>query len=160
MAVNQEPSGRRDAESVGEDFTTFPEAESSPTYDALTKDGTDNPCATPLLPFRNGERVRAAHRVSRLMMQQFPYRRSLRARFIVVSPIYELGIAPRRRIRPDDGGAVPCRHHMAVTGHDDRRATSASFLKSPGDVQVLRAAASVDGADRRSQEFTIGGALI
>ena len=78
---------KKDAESVGEDFSTFSTGSFS-AYDALTKDG-DNPN---LYCLSDGERVHAACQVSRLMMSKFP-NPILRARFIVVSPVYELGIA-------------------------------------------------------------------
>ena len=78
---------KKDAESVGEDFSTFSTG-SFTAYDSLTKDG-DHPS---LYCLSDGERIHAACQVSRLMMSKFP-NPILRARFIVVSPIYELGIA-------------------------------------------------------------------
>ena len=78
---------KKDAESVGEDFSTFSTG-SFTAYDGLTKDG-DHPS---LYCLSDGERIHAACQVSRLMMSKFPSP-ILRARFILVSPIYELGIA-------------------------------------------------------------------
>src|SRR5947209_19988577 len=78
---------KKDAESVGEDFTTFSMG-SYAAFDGLTKDG-DHPT---LYCLSDGEKVHAACQVSRLMMSKFPTP-ILRARFISVSPIYELGVA-------------------------------------------------------------------
>jgi len=58
---------KKDAESVGEDFSTFSTGSFS-AYDALTRDG-DNPN---LYCLSDGERVHAACQVSRLMMSKFP----------------------------------------------------------------------------------------
>ena len=78
---------KKDAESVGEDFSTFSTG-SFTAYDGLTKDG-DHPS---LYCLSDGERIHATCQVSRLMMSKFPSP-ILRARFILVSPVYELGIA-------------------------------------------------------------------
>src|SRR5438270_929438 len=78
---------KKDAESVGEDFSTFSMANLT-AFDTLTKDG-DHPS---LYCLSDGERVHAACQVSRLMMSKYPTP-ILRARFIAVSPIYELGLA-------------------------------------------------------------------
>ena len=66
---------KKDAESVGEDFTTFSTGIFS-AYDSLTKDG-DNPN---LYCLSDNERVHATCQVSRLMMSKFPDP-ILRARF-------------------------------------------------------------------------------
>src|SRR3954464_4852397 len=78
---------KKDAESVGEDFSTFSSG-SYAAFDALTKDG-ENPS---LYCLSDGEKIHAACQVSRLMMSKFPTP-ILRTRFIVVSPLYELGVA-------------------------------------------------------------------
>ena len=65
---------KKDAESVGEDFSTFSTG-SFAAYDALTKDG-DNPS---LYCLSDGERVHAACQVSRLMMSKFPIAHPARA---------------------------------------------------------------------------------
>ena len=78
---------RKDAESVGEDFSTFSNG-SYAAFDAQTKDG-DNPT---LYCLSDGDKIHGACQVSRLMMSKFPSP-ILRARFILVSPVYELGVA-------------------------------------------------------------------
>jgi hypothetical protein len=78
---------KKDAESVGEDFSTFSMGGCT-AFDALTKDG-DHPT---LYCLSDGEKVHAACQVSRLMMSKFPTP-ILRARFVNVSPVYELGLA-------------------------------------------------------------------
>ena len=78
---------KKDAESVGEDFSTFSTG-SFTAYDGLTKDG-GHPS---LYCLSDGERIHAACQVSRLMMSKFPTP-ILRARLVVVSPVYELGLA-------------------------------------------------------------------
>ena len=142
---------KKDAESVGEDFSTFSTGIFS-AYDALTKDG-DNPN---LYCLSDGERVHAACQVSRLMMSKFP-NPILRARFIVVSPIYELGIA--------DAGQYAQMMVALFSGIVwlSRDTMSAShirfFLKSPGDSQFF-AALQADTSMSLFSKFTIDGALI
>jgi len=142
---------KKDAESVGEDFSTFSTGIFA-SYDALTKDG-DNPN---LYCLSDGERVHAACQVSRLMMSKFP-NPILRARFIVVSPIYELGIA--------DGSQYAQMMVALFSGivwlsRDTMTASHIRFfLRSPGDAQFFAALrASAPGA--LFSEFTLGGALI
>ena len=65
---------KKDAESVGEDFSTFSTGIFS-AYDGLTKDG-DNPN---LYCLSDGERVHAACQVSRLMMSKYPIPSCVRA---------------------------------------------------------------------------------
>ena len=142
---------KKDAESVGEDFSTFSTGMFS-AFDTLTKDG-DSPH---LHCLSDGERVHAACQVSRLMMSKFPSP-ILRARFIVVSPVYELGIA--------DAGQYAQMMVALFSGIVwlSRDTMSAShirfFLKSPGDSQYFAALqASTPGA--LFSKFTIDGALI
>ena len=142
---------KKDAESVGEDFSTFSTG-SFTAYDGLTKDG-DHPS---LYCLSDGERIHAACQVSRLMMSKFPSP-ILRARFILVSPVYELGIA--------DAGQYAQMMVALFSGIVwlSRDTMSAShirfFLKSPGMRSSSRRC-----RPRRElslfSKFTIDGALI
>ena len=122
---------KKDAESVGEDFSTFSTG-SFTAYDGLTKDG-DHPS---LYCLSDGERIHAACQVSRLMMSKFPSP-ILRARFILVSPVYELGIA--------DAGQYAQMMVALFSGivwlsRDTMTASHIRFfLKSPGDAQFFAA---------------------
>ena len=142
---------KKDAESVGEDFSTFSTGGYT-AYDGLTKEG-DHPS---LYCLSDGERVHAACQVSRLMMSKFP-NPILRARFIVVSPIYELGIANAAQYAQMMvalfSGIVWLSRDTMAAGH------IRFFLKSPGDAQFF---APLQAATELSlfSEFTIGGALI
>ena len=142
---------KKDAESVGEDFSTFSTG-SFTAYDGLTKDG-DHPS---LYCLSDGERVHAACQVSRLMMSKFPSP-ILRARFILVSPIYELGIA--------DAGQYAQMMVALFSGivwlsRDTMTASHIRFfLKSPGDSQFFAPLLAATEASPFS-EFTIDGALI
>jgi hypothetical protein len=142
---------KKDAESVGEDFSTFSTG-SYAAFDGLTKDG-DNPS---LYCLSDGERIHAACQVSRLMMSKFPTP-ILRARFVVVSPLYELGVA-------DSGqyaetlvalfcGIVWLSRDTMSAGH------IRFFLKSPGDAQFFTALRVVTELSPFSA-FAIDGALI
>jgi hypothetical protein len=142
---------KKDAESVGEDFSTFSTGIFS-AYDALTKDG-DSPN---LYCLSDGERVHATCQVSRLMMSKFP-NPILRARFIVVSPIYELGIANAGQYSQM---MVALFSGVVWLSRDTMTASHIRFfLKSPGDSQFF---APLQAATEQSpfSEFTIGGALI
>ena len=142
---------KKDAESVGEDFSTFSTG-SFTAYDSLTKDG-DHPS---LYCLSDGERVHAACQVSRLMMSKFPTP-ILRARFIAVSPIYELGMADPGQYAQIMvalfSGIVWLSRDTMSAGH------IRFFLKSPGDSQFF---AALQGATQLSpfSKFTIEGALI
>ena len=142
---------KKDAESVGEDFSTFSTG-SLAAYDGLTKDG-GNPS---LYCLSDGERVHAACQVSRLMMSKFPTP-ILRARFISVSPAYELGVADAGQYAQTlvalFSGIVWLSRDSLSAGH------IRFFLKSPGDAQFF---APLKAATELSlfSEFTIGGALI
>ena len=129
---------KKDAEGVGEDFSTFSMG-SFTAFDALTRDG-ENPS---LYCLSDGERIHAACQVSRLMMSKFPTP-MLRARFVVVSPVYELGLADSRPIRPDAGGAF-FRHRMAVEGHAVGR-PHPLLPEEPRRFTILRGAAGLDAA--------------
>ncbi len=142
---------KKDAESVGEDFSTFSTGIFS-AYDALTKDG-DNPN---LYCLSDGERVHAACQVSRLMMSKFP-NPILRARFIVVSPIYDLGIADAAKYAQM---MVALFSGIVWLSRDTMTASHIRFfLKSPGDSQFF---APLRAATESSlfSEFTIEGGLI
>jgi len=78
---------KKDAEGVGEDFSTFASG-SYAAFDSLIKDNS-NPS---LYCLSDGERVHAVCQVSRLMMSKYSTP-MLRARFVSVSPVYELGLA-------------------------------------------------------------------
>ena len=142
---------KKDAESVGEDYSTLSTGIFS-TYDALTKDG-DGPN---LYCLSDSERVHAACQVSRLMMSKFP-NPILRARFIVVSPIYELGIADAGQYAQMMvalfSGIVWLSRDTMTAGH------IRFFLKSPGDSQFF-AALQASTPQSPFSKFTIEGALI
>ena len=82
----------------------------------------------------DGERVHAACQVSRLMMSKFPIP-ILRARFILVSPIYELGIANAGQYAQMMvalfSGIVWLSRDTMIASH------IRFFLKSPGDSQFF-----------------------
>jgi hypothetical protein len=142
---------KKDAESVGEDFSTFTTGSYS-AYDALTKDG-DNPN---LYCLSDGERVHAACQVSRLMMSKFP-NPILRARFIIVSPIYELGIA-----KADQYAQMMVALFSGIVWLSRDTMTASHirfFLKSPGDAQFFAPLKAATG-ESLFTEFTIGGSLI
>jgi hypothetical protein len=142
---------KKDAESVGEDFSTFTTGSYS-AYDAMTKDG-DNPN---LYCLSDGERVHAACQVSRLMMSKFP-NPILRARFIVVSPIYELGMANAEQYAQM---MVALFSGIVWLSRDTMTASHIRFfLKSPGDAQFF-APLKVTTDGSLFTEFTIGGSLI
>jgi hypothetical protein len=142
---------KKDDESVGEDYSTLSTGLFA-TYDALTREG-DGPN---LYCLSDGERVHAACQVSRLMMSKFP-NPILRARFIVVSPIYELGIA--------DAGQYAQMMVALFSGivwlsRDTMTASHIRFfLKSPGDAQFFAPLKAATG-ESLFTEFTIGGSLI
>ena len=142
---------KKDAESVSEDFSTFSTGTYS-AYDAMTKDG-DGPN---LYCLSDGQRVHAACQVSRLMMSKFP-NPILRARFIVVSPVYELGIADAGKYAQM---MVALFSGIVWLSRDTMTASHIRFfLKSPGDALFFSALrASAPGA--LFSEFTINGALI
>jgi hypothetical protein len=142
---------KKDAESVGEDFSTFTTGSYS-AYDAMAKDG-DNPN---LYCLSDGERVHAACQVSRLMMSKFP-NPILRARFIVVSPIYELGIANADQYAQM---MVALFSGIVWLSRDTMTASHIRFfLKSPGDAQFFAPLkVATDGS--LFTEFSIGGSLI
>lgn len=142
---------KKDAETVGEDFSTFANG-SYAAFDALTKDG-ENPT---LHCLSDGEKIHAACQVSRLMMSKFPTP-ILRARFVVVSPIYELGVVDAaqyaRTLVALFCGIVWLSRDSMSAGH------IRFFLKSPGDAQFFTALRVVTELSPFSA-FAIDGALI
>jgi hypothetical protein len=142
---------KKDAESVGEDFSTFSMG-SYAAFDALTKDG-DHPT---LYCLSDGEKVHAACQVSRLMMSKFPTP-ILRARFVSVSPIYELGLTDSGQYAQMMvalfSGIVWLSRDTLSAGH------LRFFLKSPCDSQFFTALQVATPLSPFS-EFKIEGALI
>ena len=142
---------RKDAESVGEEFSTFSMG-SYAAFDSLTKDG-DHPT---LYCLSDGEKIHAACQVSRLMMSKFPTP-VLRARFVVVSPVYELGQAAAGQYAQIMvalfSGIIWLSRDTLSAGH------IRFFLKSPGDSQFF-AALQASTPMSPFSEFTIEGALI
>jgi len=142
---------KKDAESVGEDFSTFSMG-SYAAFDGLTKDG-DHPT---LYCLSDGEKVHAACQVSRLMMSKFPTP-ILRARFVVVSPVYELGQADAGQYAQIMvalfSGIIWLSRDTLSAGH------IRFFLKSPGDSQFFAALQAATPLSPFSK-FTIEGALI
>jgi hypothetical protein len=142
---------KKDAESVGEDYSTFSMG-SYAAYDTLTKEA-ENPG---LYCLSDGERVHAACQVSRLMMSKFPGP-VLRARFIIVSPMYELGIAD---VRQYSQIMVALFSGIVWLSRDTMTASHIRFfLKSPGDSQFFTA---LQAATEMSPfaSFAIEGGLI
>jgi len=142
---------KKDADSVGEEFSTF-SLGSYAAFDSLTKDG-DHPTLYCLF---DGEKVHAACQVSRLMMSKFPTP-VLRARFIVVSPLYELGQAAAGQYAQTMvalfSGIIWLSRDTLSAGH------IRFFLKSPGDSQFFAALQASTPLSPFS-EFKIEGALI
>ena len=141
---------KKDAEGVGEDFATFG---GIAAFDALTSKEGDS---QGLYHLTDGGRVHAVCQVRRLLMSKFTGP-ALSARFVNVSPIYDLGLA-------DIGDYA----QMLVALFSgvvwlSRDALSAShirfFLKSPGDSQFFTALKVATPLSPFSK-FTIEGALI
>jgi hypothetical protein len=141
---------KKDAEGVGEDFSTF--ASSYGAFDSLIKDNS-NPS---LYCLSDGERVHAVCQVSRLMMSKYSTP-MLRARFVSVSPVYELGLAGAGEYSQIMvalfSGIVWLSRDSLSAGH------IRFFLKSPGDSQFF-AALQVATPLSPFSTFTIEGALI
>src|SRR5207237_7324325 len=104
----------------------------------------------------DGERIQSACQVSRLMMSKFPTP-ILRARFVVVSPLYELGVADAGQYAQTMValfcGIVWLSRDTMSAGH------IRFFLKSPGDAQFFAALQASTPLSPFS-DFTIEGALI
>jgi len=141
---------KKDAEGVGEDFATFG---SIAAFDTLAVKESDN---LGLYCLTDGERIHAACQVSRMLMSRYAAP-ILRARFVNVSPAYELGLA---------GASEYAQILVALFSGVvwlSRDALAAShirfFLKSPGDSQFF-AALRVSTPLSPFSKFTIAGALI
>jgi hypothetical protein len=142
---------KKDAEGVGEDYSTFAMG-SCAVFDGLIKD-TSNPS---LYCLSDGERVHAVCQVSRLMMSKYSTP-MLRARFVSVSPVYELGLAGAGEYAQIMvalfSGIVWLSRDSLSAGH------IRFFLKSPGDSQFF-AALQIATPLSPFSKFTIEGALI
>ncbi|MDI1264296.1 MAG: hypothetical protein PS018_13660 [bacterium] len=142
---------RKDAEAAGEDFSTFSQG-SYATYDGLTKDGEN----LNLYCLSDGERVHAACQVSRLMMSKFPGP-VLRTRFIIVSPVYDLGILDARQYAQT---MVALFSGIVWLSRDTMTASHIRFfLKSPADAQFFTALQATTELSPFAS-FTIEGGLI
>ena len=141
---------KKDAEGVGEEFATFA---GNAVFDALTSKEGDN---QGLYYLTDGERVHALCQVRRMLMSKYPTP-ALSARFVNVSPLYELGLAGA-----SDYAQVLVALFSGVVWLS-RDALAAShirfFLKSPGDSQFF-AALKVETPLSPFSRFTIEGALI
>ena len=141
---------KKDAEGVGEDFATFG---GITAFDVLaTKEG-DNPglyCIT------DGERVHAVCQIRRLLMSKYQ-EPILRARYVNVSPSYELGLAPTSEYAQM---LVALFSGIVWLSRDSMTASHIRFfLKSPGDAQFFAALQAATSMSPFSK-FTIEGALI
>lgn len=140
---------KKDAEGVGEDFATF----GIGAFEALTSREGDS---QGLYHLTDGERVHAVCQVRRLLMSRYSSP-ALSARFVNVSPIYDLGLA-----RTSDYAQMLVALFSGVVWLS-REALMAShirfLLKSPGDSQFFAALKAVTPFSPFSK-FTIEGALI
>jgi hypothetical protein len=142
---------KKDAEGVGEDFSTFAMGGFT-AFDTLVKDG-DSPG---LYCLSDGERIHAVCQVSRMLMSKYPSP-ILRARFVSVSPVYELGLAGTgqyaQMLVALFSGVVWLSRDTLSAGH------IRFFLKSPGDSHFF-AALQISTPLSPFSKFTIEGALI
>lgn len=141
---------KKDAEGVGEDFAAFGGVM---VFDALTSKESDS---QGLYYLTDGERVNAVCQVRRLLMSKYPTP-ALSARFVNVSPIYDLGLAAA-----GDYAKMLVALFSGVVWLS-RDALSAShirfLLKSPGDSQFFAALRTETSLSPFSR-FAIEGALI
>ncbi|WP_244065016.1 hypothetical protein [Bradyrhizobium sp. Ce-3] len=140
---------KKDAEGVGEDFATFG---GIAAFEALT--AKEDPQG--LYHLIDGERVHAVCQVRRLLMSRYSAP-ALSARFINVSPIYDLGLA-----NTGDYAQMLVALFSGVVwlSRDALSANHIRFLlKSPGDSQFFAALKAVTPFSPFSK-FTIEGALI
>lgn len=142
---------KKDAEGVGEDFSTFAMGSYS-AFDTLIKDNA-NPS---LYCLSDGERIHAVCQVSRMLMSKYSSP-LLRVRCVSVSPVYELGLAGAGEYAQIMvalfSGIVWLSRDSLSAGH------IRFFLKSPGDSQFF-AALQIDTPMSPFSKFTIDGALI
>ena len=142
---------KKDAEGVGEEFATF--FGGNAVFDALTSKEGDS---QGLYYLADSERVHAVCQVRRMLMSKYPTP-ALSARFVNVSPIYDLGLA-------DTGGyaqvLVALFSGVVWLSRDALAASHIRFfLKSPGDSQFF-AALKAETPLSPFSRFTIEGALI
>jgi hypothetical protein len=141
---------KKDAEGVGEDFATFG---SIAAFDALAAKESDN---LGLYCLTDGERVHAACQVSRMLMSKYQSP-ILRARYVNVSPTYELGAAGTNEYAQI---LVALFSGVVWLSRDTLAASHIRFyLKSPGDSQFF-AALQVATSLSPFSKFTIEGSLI
>ena len=141
---------KKDAEGVGEDIATFG---GMGAFEALTAREGDS---QGLYHLTDGERVHAVCQVRRLLMSRYSAP-ALSARFVNVSPIYDLGI-----VGAGDYAQMLVALFSGVVwlSRDALSANHVRFLlKSPGDSQFFAALKAVTPFSPFSK-FTIEGALI
>ncbi len=142
---------KKDAESVGEDYSTLSMG-SFAVIDTVIKDDR-NPS---LYCLADSERTHAVCQVSRLMMSKFPAP-TLRARFITLSPLYQLGIVDQSEYAQI---LVALFSGIVWLSRDTLSASHIRFfLKSPGDSQFFAALQAASPLSPFSK-FTIEGAVI
>lgn len=141
---------RKDAEGAGEEFATFC---GIAAFDAVASKEGDNPglyCLT------DGQRMHAVCQIRRLLMSKYSSP-ILRARYVAVSPAYELGMAGTDHYAQTlvalFSGIVWLSRDALAADH------IRFFLKSPGDSQFF-AALQADTPLSPFSKFTIEGALI
>ena len=141
---------KKDAEGVGEEFATFG---GITAFDALAGKEGDGPglyCLT------DGERTHAVCQIRRVLMSKYQ-EPILRARFVNVSPVYDLGQAGTndyaQMLVALFSGVVWLSRNVLAATH------IRFFLKSPGDSQFF-AALQVATPLSPFSKFTIDGALI
>ena len=141
---------KKDAESVGEDFSTFGTVMA---IDSLAARENENPG---LYCLSDDERFHAVCQVRRMLMSKYSTP-ILRARFVNVSPVYELGLAATseyaRILVALFSGIVWLSRDTLSAGH------IRFLLKSPGDSQFF-AALQIATPLSPFSKFTIDGALI
>jgi hypothetical protein len=141
---------KKDAEGAGEDFASFGGIAAFETL--ATKEG-DNPG---LYCLYDGERFHAVCQVRRMLMSKYQTP-ILRARFVNVSPAYELGLAGcndyAQILVALFSGVVWLSKDALSAGH------IRFLLKSPGDSQFF-AALQISTPLSPFSKFTIEGALI
>jgi hypothetical protein len=141
---------KKDTEVAGEDFASFG---GIAAFDAVASKEGDNPG---LYCLSDGERFHAVCQIRRMLMSKYQ-EPILRARFVNVSPVYELGIAGTSEYAQI---LVALFSGVVWLSKDALSAAHIRFLlKSPGDSQffaALRAATPLSPFSK----FTIEGALI
>lgn len=141
---------KKDAEGVGEDFATFGGISA---FEALTAREGDS---QGLYHLTDGERVHSVCQVRRLLMSRYSAP-ALSARYVNVSPIYDLGLTDI-----SDYGQMLVTLFSGVVwlSRDALSANHIRFLlKSPGDSQFFAALKAVTPSSPFSK-FTVEGALI